>query len=79
MEGGSTASAEVELATGISIISAHVTVTLGDSASSGLILGAIDGERIEKVRVSAEFGKGSSLTLITASGREIPSDGRSAM
>jgi hypothetical protein len=69
----STASADVTLISGVSIISAEATFTVVAAAgSSPIVVGSIDGERIDKIRVSAVQGGASSLTYITASGREVP-------
>ncbi|MBI4515695.1 MAG: hypothetical protein HY699_07760 [Deltaproteobacteria bacterium] len=71
----STASAEVALAAGRNLITAETTVTIGGDGGAAMVIGQIDGEPIEKVRVAATYGGGSSLTYITASGRGIPAGG----
>jgi hypothetical protein len=70
----STASAEVTLATGKSLITAEATITINQGGGAGLQLGRIDGEQIEKVRIAATYGGASSLTYITASGKEFRAD-----
>lgn len=66
-----TASVDVTLTPGRSLITAQVTVTIGGGGSP-LVVGSIAGERIAKVRVGATYGGASSLTYITESGKEIP-------
>jgi len=70
----STAFADVTVAAGRSLITAEATVIIGGEGGAAMLIGGIAGERIAKVRVGATFNGGSSLTYITASGREIPAD-----
>jgi hypothetical protein len=70
----STASADVTLATGLSVISAETTITVAQAGSAPILVGSIDGEKVEKIRIATAWGGASSLTYITASGREIPAN-----
>lgn len=69
----STASASITLNSGPSVISASATFTITQTAALDFPVFA-DGERVEKVRVAAALGGKSSVTYITASGREIPAE-----
>jgi hypothetical protein len=64
-----TASVEINLPGGQSVLQASVTYTvvaaLGDAMST-----FAQGERVEKVRLSATLGGASTATLITVSGKE---------
>ena len=55
-------------------ISTQVTITVAQAGSAPLLIGSIDGEEIEKIRVAAAYGGPSSLTYITAFGREVPAE-----
>jgi hypothetical protein len=57
---------------GRSIITAQATASGQQLDSAPLVIGGINGEKIEKVQVSAAYGGNSSLTYVTASGREVP-------
>jgi len=71
-QANSTASASITLAAGVSIVSAQATFTVAaQPGQTPTVVGSIDGEKIEKVRVAAIYGGRSSLTYITASGREV--------
>jgi hypothetical protein len=67
----STASADIPLSAGLTIVSAQTTVAVGQGAGPALVVGSLDGEPINKVRVAAVFGGASSLTYVTTSGREV--------
>ena len=68
----SIASADVTLSAGLAIVSAQTTVTVtAQAGSSPIVVGSINGEKIEKIRVAATYGGPSSISYITASGREI--------
>ncbi len=66
----STASVQLNISTAYpSVLTASVTFQL---ASLGIGLIYAQGEPVEKVRVEAAMGGGSTMTYITASGKEIP-------
>jgi len=73
-QSSSTASADVTLATGVIVISAQVTITVAQADSAPILIGSIDGEKVEKIRIATAWGGASSLTYITASGREVPAE-----
>jgi hypothetical protein len=57
-----------------SIISATATFTLIASGGGGPVYA--EGERVERVRVSATLGGATEIAYITASGREIVASSR---
>lgn len=65
-----TASVDVNLPTGQSILQASVTYTVVAAVGDAMSVYA-QGERVEQVRLSATLGGPSMATLITVSGREI--------
>lgn len=66
----SIATATATLPMGSSVIAASVTLSVGGSAAleSPFMIG---GEPVEKIRVAARYGGGSTMTYITRSGKEI--------
>lgn len=64
----STATASVTLPNGISVISATATFATALAGLDAPIM--IEGEEVKWVRVAAPYGGGSTVTYITASGRE---------
>jgi hypothetical protein len=67
-ESASTASANVTLPTGMSVISATGIIDLVIAKADPIF---IQGERVRRIEVAATFGGPSELTYITASGRRI--------
>ena len=67
-ESASTASANVTLPTGMSVISATGIIDLTIAKADPIF---IQGERVRRIEVAAVFGGPSELTYITASGRRI--------
>jgi hypothetical protein len=66
----STASASVTVPTNRpSVLLASATFTLTSDAGGGPVL--VEGEAVERVRVTAAWGGSSQVTYITRSGREI--------
>jgi len=65
----STTSVSLSLPSGLSFITASATFTSGTGSLESPFL--IGGEPVEKVRVAAQYGGGSSVTYITRSGKEI--------
>jgi hypothetical protein len=65
----STATASVTLPTGICLVSATTTVDLIIASNLKPIF--IDGERVNKMKISATFGGQSEITYITESGKRI--------
>jgi len=70
---GSTASASVTLRNGVSIISATATFATSPTASLGAPM-MIGEEEVKWIRVGAVYGGPSTLTYITASGKEVPEE-----
>jgi hypothetical protein len=69
-EQSSTASASLTIPTDQpSIISASASFTIVASSGGGPVF--VQGEEVERVRVTATFGRGSQVAYITKSGREI--------
>lgn len=67
----STATASVTFPPGqISVVQAWASMTL--SGQFAALFPLIDGERVESVVVAANLGEASTLSLVTASGREVP-------
>lgn len=69
-ESASTASANVTLPSGISVISAAATIDLTTTASARPPL-MMEGERVDRIEVAATFGGASEVTYVTHSGRRI--------
>jgi hypothetical protein len=69
-EATSTATANVTLPAGISVISAAATIDLTTTASARPPL-FMDGERVDRIEVAATFGGASEVTYVTKSGRRI--------
>ena len=68
----STATANVNFPTGeVSVLNAFGSFTLPQIAS---LFPLIDGEEVERIMVAAAYGKPSSVTLMTKSGREVRPD-----
>jgi hypothetical protein len=67
----SSTSASVNLATGVNVISAIATFALPTTASIEVPT-RFAGDSITHIRVAAVYGQPSTVTYITASGREIP-------
>ena len=66
-EAASTASASLSLPTGISVISASAVIDLTARAEPLFM----DGERVNRIEVAANFGGPSQVTYVTQSGRRI--------
>ncbi len=72
-QASSTASASLTLSlTQTSVLTATATFPLVASAGQGPLFA--EGEEVQWVRVAATFGGGSTVTYITASGKEIPAE-----
>lgn len=67
----SSGSASLTLSAGFSVVTATTVVDLAQTGDLKPLF--IDGERVEKVEVAANFGGSSSLTYITHSGRRVSS------
>jgi hypothetical protein len=66
----STATANVTLLAGqVSLLQAFATMTLTGQLAS--LFPLIDGEPVERVKLAADLGEASTLSLVTASGREV--------
>lgn len=68
----SSANASLTLTTGFSVLTATTVVDLAQTGDLRPIF--IDGERVDKIEVAANFGGSSSLTYITHSGRRVPAE-----
>jgi hypothetical protein len=69
-EAASTASANVSLPAGMSVVSATAVIDLTQTASTRAPV-IIDGERVDRIEVAATFGGASEVTYVTHSGRRI--------
>jgi hypothetical protein len=67
----SSATANVPLTTGRSLIAAQATATISPSGGP-LVVGSIGGEPIAGVRIAAAYGGASTLAYVSMSGREVP-------
>lgn len=70
-EAASTASANVTLPSGISVISAAATIDLTTATASLRPPLMMDGERVDRIEVAATFGGASEVVYVTRSGRRI--------
>jgi hypothetical protein len=69
-DAASTASANVTLPAGMSVLTASAVIELTtQTSSSGPLF--IEGERVDRIEVAATFGGASRLTYVTRSGRRV--------
>lgn len=70
-EATSTASANIAVPSGLSVISAAVTIELAPQGASMQPPVFMEGERVKRIEVAATFGQASTITYVTQSGRRI--------